>query len=402
MGDGNGFLGSFTGFKETGVEKRRIFNYLFNQVSIPIQVYSPKGERFIFNPAFQELMDGIDCNQSRDSFNIFAESNIFKVDTSHFLEEVHAGNCITLSAGCVEDSFEEVYLERIEKKLVSTNTPTHHQITVFPVRSKEGNLVSIAALWRDISEFQHTKEEVVRSKKALEQALANTTFLRDLLLHDMTNILHSMSLTIDLIKLEPDIMVEKMQEYNQIIWNQLDRAKMLVKNVRDLVEIDNEGFEIKEMNLMHLVNESIDFIKGTCIQAKIVITVECELDQPVWVRGNRFLFSAFENILHNAVKHNNNERVMIWIILRESDKNKEQVIIEFRDNGNGIPDSLKENLFSKKPSLFSKSHGMGIGLSLVKEIISNCGGSIVIDDRVKGDHSQGCCFEVHLPLIDHN
>ena len=40
---------------------------------------------------------------------------------------------------------------------------------------------------------------------------------------------------------------------------------------------------------------------------------------------------------------------------------------------------------------------MGIGLSLVAKLIELCGGKVSIEDRIKGDHTQGSNFILWIP-----
>ena len=44
-----------------------------------------------------------------------------------------------------------------------------------------------------------------------------------------------------------------------------------------------------------------------------------------------------------------------------------------------------------------KAKGMGLGLYLVKSLVDSYGGSVWVEDRVPGDHTQGARFVVMLP-----
>jgi Signal transduction histidine kinase regulating C4-dicarboxylate transport system len=75
-------------------------------------------------------------------------------------------------------------------------------------------------------------------------------------------------------------------------------------------------------------------------------------------------------------------------ISTRSDKN---VILEIRDNGTGIKEELKNKIFD---SFFTtKETGMGIGLSIAHYIVASAGGSIRVENNVKG----GATFIVELP-----
>jgi two-component system nitrogen regulation sensor histidine kinase NtrY len=56
-----------------------------------------------------------------------------------------------------------------------------------------------------------------------------------------------------------------------------------------------------------------------------------------------------------------------------------KVFVVFRDNGPGIPDEIAEKLFN--PYVTTKEEGWGLGLSIVKKIISDHGGKIYTVDK---------------------
>jgi len=71
--------------------------------------------------------------------------------------------------------------------------------------------------------------------------------------------------------------------------------------------------------------------------------------------------------------------------------------LEVKDNGLGIEDSQKEKIFQGMQYQSRLSKGMGIGLSLVSKLIDLCGGKIFVEDRIKGDYSQGTNFILMIP-----
>jgi signal transduction histidine kinase len=68
----------------------------------------------------------------------------------------------------------------------------------------------------------------------------------------------------------------------------------------------------------------------------------------------------------------------------------------FRDNGEGIKDEDKEKVFEPFFTTKKNRKGVGIGLSIVKEIISQIGGTIKLDDE--SDSSIGTAFVIDIPV----
>ncbi|KKL66411.1 hypothetical protein LCGC14_2145240 [marine sediment metagenome] len=115
----------------------------------------------------------------------------------------------------------------------------------------------------------------------------------------------------------------------------------------------------------------------------------------LYIKANELLLDLFENILTNAAKYNENLNVYILIAFSNfRSKNEEFIKMEFKDNGIGIPDNRKELVFQRKSKRNKRIKGMGMGLSLVKEIVDRFNGQIWVEDNVKGDYKKGSNFVV--------
>lgn len=100
-----------------------------------------------------------------------------------------------------------------------------------------------------------------------------------------------------------------------------------------------------------------------------------------------------ENLVSNALRHTD-RGAEIWVRAHRRD---DGVMIVVEDDGTGIPDELKEEVFEafrQAPgSVAGHSPGVGIGLSLVKRFAELHGGTAWVEDRPGG----GSSFHVSLP-----
>jgi len=74
-------------------------------------------------------------------------------------------------------------------------------------------------------------------------------------------------------------------------------------------------------------------------------------------------------------------------------------ILRVCDRGPGVPPALRERIFEpfyRLPGASERDGGVGLGLALVKSIVTRHGGSVRCEDRPGG----GACFVVELPLAD--
>lgn len=97
------------------------------------------------------------------------------------------------------------------------------------------------------------------------------------------------------------------------------------------------------------------------------------------------------NLLLNAIYPSDNNS-LIKINIDNDDKN---VFITIEDQGTGIPDDIKLKIFDPFFTTKPQNEGLGLGLSVVKEIIKNHNGEIIIKDNLP----KGAIFIIRLPQI---
>jgi signal transduction histidine kinase len=75
-------------------------------------------------------------------------------------------------------------------------------------------------------------------------------------------------------------------------------------------------------------------------------------------------------------------------------KTQDTVLIAVKDNGIGIKEDDQNRIF--EPKFTTKNSGMGLGLSIIKNIIENYKGSIIFETQI----GEGTTFIVSLPILN--
>ena len=109
-----------------------------------------------------------------------------------------------------------------------------------------------------------------------------------------------------------------------------------------------------------------------------------------------FLKDVFANLVGNAIKHSNGSVSIHIALTRVKEDFGEAYQITVEDNGPGIPDIRKEQVFQRFTQ-GSKLSGNGLGLYFVKTIVDDMNGRVWVEDRVSGDYTKGSRFVVVLP-----
>ena len=108
----------------------------------------------------------------------------------------------------------------------------------------------------------------------------------------------------------------------------------------------------------------------------------------VCIEADDFLELLLSSIMMNAIEHNPNEEKKVWVELLEVETG---YIVSIADNGKGITDAVKSNLFNT-----SRRFG-GLGLHTARYIVEKYNGRIEVHDRVIGDSKQGAEFRIWIP-----
>jgi len=114
-------------------------------------------------------------------------------------------------------------------------------------------------------------------------------------------------------------------------------------------------------------------------------------DEVVVVGDERLLRRALRNLLENARRYGGNE-VSLSTQLRDG-----RALVQVCDRGAGVPEAARERIFEpfyRLPGHAEQAGGVGLGLSLVKQIAQRHGGSVCCEPREEG----GSCFVLSLPV----
>lgn len=237
-------------------------------------------------------------------------------------------------------------------------------------------------------------------EKVFQDAYYKTKYIKGLFIHDISNLFQIISNSIELCGslLKNNAKREDINEYFRMITRQLTRGKKLISNVRNLSELDEYEMHLEPVEVFSKLRNAIDFTLISFPMKDIDIKVISDYGS-LYAMVNELLTEVFENILMNSINYNRNKTIQIEIAISKVDiRYMDYVKIEFKDNGIGIYDVRKATIFQEVPFKRRHSKGMGIGLSLVAKLIELYDGKIWVENRIKGDSSQGSNFVILIPL----
>lgn len=292
------------------------------------------------------------------------------------------------------------YDYEIDKKL-GNGTMNSCIVTPIPYKNSEGELIGVIENFTDITKRKLTEYELAISEKKYQQAYNQAEFYKDLLSHDMNNILQSVLSGIQLnsVYIKSPEKLEDLRKNQRIIEKQVMRASKLISDIRKLSKLEEPDIKNRQIEICNFLKKSVINLKHLYADRNIDIQVD-SIDEKLYIIANNLLEDVFDNIMINAVKHNKNLSVEIIIrISKKKTEGKTYIKIEFLDNGMGISDERKKSIFQRALIKDRSIQGMGLGLSLVKRIIEIYNGKIWVEDRVKDAQLIGSNFVLLIPEV---
>lgn len=177
------------------------------------------------------------------------------------------------------------------------------------------------------------------------------------------------------------------QQTIRMMTEQNERLSKMVKTLLDMSELQTVARD-DEIALDALVEEVLADLEPLAQEKAIHLAAQC--DAVTMTGSDILLYRLVYNLVENAIKYNTPGGT----VTVGADRQDKHIRLTVADTGTGIPEELKERVFEPFFRLDkSRSRalgGVGLGLALVREIVSVHGGSISVKDNPDG----GTTFEV--------
>lgn len=215
--------------------------------------------------------------------------------------------------------------------------------------------------------------------------------------HDLKNPLAVIRGYSTLLELDKSIQLsESATGYVDMIRIGVTRMMTLITDMLDLLQFEtNLRLELDHVSLLRLLEVVAGDFQHLANEKQLSLSLEAPYgDVELYVDAAR-MRSVLDNLVSNAIKYTRNGGS---VIIRGGPVGDE-AIIEVQDTGLGIPLEARENLFKafyrvKDPAHLEIAEGTGLGLSAVKVLVEQHGGTVELDSEV----GQGSTFRVRLPL----
>jgi signal transduction histidine kinase len=180
-------------------------------------------------------------------------------------------------------------------------------------------------------------------------------------------------------------------EYLDRMMNAGEHITSITETVGDFLDVleGNSDPELQPISLERVLMNELE--KARSAHEEATMTLVGEYDPSLQVAATELLSSVFRNLLNNAVSHNDKPEPEITI---QVEATEETVAVRIADNGPGVPDDQKDEIFGRG-EMGLESSGSGIGLYLVDTLVEMYDGEVVLRDN----DPEGSVFTVKLQRI---
>ena len=271
---------------------------------------------------------------------------------------------------------------------------------------KEGSIVWVlctSAAVRDATGKPRYRLSVIQditAQKAAEDALAGADRRKDeflaILAHELRNPLAPLQATLELMRVNPDPAV--IENSRPVMERQVEKLTRLVDDLLDAARITQGKIELKResVDLLPVLLDAVESTERQIETAGHELSVSLPHDA-LYVDGDTVrLEQVFTNLLSNAARYTDRGGRIELSLAQQGD----EAVVRVKDTGIGIASDVLPHVFE----LFVQADrsparargGLGIGLSIVKQLVTMHGGRVEAHSAGSG---RGSDFVVILPLL---
>ena len=250
---------------------------------------------------------------------------------------------------------------------------------------REGFAGRELAVLKQVGEILGLAIATVERGAVLERERERLEFVNRFIRHNLLNSLNVVDARTEILTAHVD---DAGRSHLETIRGRTADMVELIETLRALMQafVADESRETEPKDLTAVVREEVDAAREAFAGASFSLSTP---ERPVTVRADELLGEVFENLLANAVQHNDGAAPDVRVVV-EADGDVASVRVS--DDGPGIPEDVLPTVFEKGERGFD-SPGTGFGLYLVREIVDAYDGSVSVTND-----DEGATFAVTLPL----
>lgn len=262
----------------------------------------------------------------------------------------------------------------------------------FPIRVGFGEFTIGGEVGYVCSLFDVSRELELEAQLIQSQKMEAVGTLSGGIAHDFNNLLQAMLGALELARTSTD--AASLEESYGQLERSIDRARDLISHL--LLFSRGSGLEKDANDLRELISESLDMMRGM-IPSSVEIEY-CAPDTPHFANVSRsVLEQALLNLGINSYHATQGAggKILVRLMTNTHEDGQLQHVIEFEDNGCGMPPEIMERVFEPYFTTKDTGKGNGLGLAMVHGAVKSHGGTI----SIQSTEGVGTVVSICLPAV---
>ncbi len=266
-----------------------------------------------------------------------------------------------------------------------------------PIRGVDGEIEGAVGMSWDMSEQKAVEEALREATRALDEANRHKDQFLAMLAHELRNPLAAIANATHVMKVRL-ARGQAVEEPFAILERQVKNSSRLLDDLLDVARLTHGLIQLSKerIRIDAVVTNAVDAQRALIGSRGHELTVSLP-DEPLYVEGDPTrLEQVVTNLLNNAAKYTP-DRGRIAV---RAERAGGEVVVRVRDNGLGISRELMPRLFAlfvqADSSLARTQGGLGLGLTLVHDLVAMHGGTV---EAASEGPDKGSEFTVRLPLL---
>jgi len=317
---------------------------------------------------------------------------------------------VTLRPGQIADT---AWLDRAEKMLAGAVGSATARVMIGSV--VKGGIVSLDEMYKILDEtsqaIQYSRmletksrelEDTTSQLQAANERLKELDSLKDDFLntisHELRTPLTSIRAFSEILSDTPDVSEEEQARFLQVIRKESERLTRLIDQILDLAKMESGQMDWSMANVdsRPIIENAVAGISGLIHEKGVKLKVDLPAGMPMIKADPDQLVQVLVNLLSNAVKFCRHPGGFVTVAARVKHGH---LRVSVTDNGEGLPDEKKVDVFEKFHQYNQGNdrmpRGTGLGLAICRQIVTYLGGEIWVDDNPAG---AGARFTFTVPM----
>ena len=269
---------------------------------------------------------------------------------------------------------------------IKSGEEKHWLISGAPNYNVNGEIIGTIAIHLDITEQKKLELQKEQLLKKLEIQNERLNEYAHMVSHDLKSPLRSIHALTTWIKEDNKTLFDETTvRHFELIEDKVEKMDNLIQGILTYSKVDSSNEISEKIDLNEIVQSCITIIH---IPQNVRVTIKKKLPT---IQTDRFrMQQLFQNLISNAVNYSDKKEGFIEISYVE---NENDYIFSIKDNGQGIDVKYQTKIFDLFQSFSDEEKSTGIGLSIVKRIITNYNGAIWLESTL----GIGTTFFIKLP-----